>query len=174
MSISSSQVEGRTDSSSRQVMSLLGAAFHQTHKAMADLASKAPSPPQSDSNAQQNFSMAELSSTSQVRQPSAAELSAAAAATSSSSSSSSSKGSQDKTFHSQAAVHHQTNGKGREAVPSTLKVSNPSANRSHDSTDSLSEAVKTMLEPLLSHFSADLTQELLKFIEDGSGNLKHH
>ena len=172
MSISSSQVEGRTDSSSRQVMTLLGAAFHQTHKAMADLASKAPSPPQSDSNAQQNFSMAELSSTSQVRQPSAAELSAAAAAATSSSSSS--KGSQDKTFHSQAAVHNQTNGKGREAVPSTLKVSNPSANRSHDSTDSLSEAVKTMLEPLLSHFSADLTQELLKFIEDGSGNLKHH
>ncbi|GFR82686.1 mitogen-activated protein kinase-binding protein 1 [Elysia marginata] len=162
------QVEGKTDDNSCQVMSLLGAAFHQSHKLMADLASKAPSPPGNDGIALQQFGIKESSSTSQARQP------PSAANSSSSSSSSSVKGPQEKAFQSQAATH-QPKCLGGESLPGTLKVSNSSAQRSQDLADSsLSEAVKTMLEPLLSHFSSELTQELLKFIQDGSGKVNHH
>ncbi|KAK3792309.1 hypothetical protein RRG08_007385 [Elysia crispata] len=172
------QVDGRTDDNARQIMTLLGAAFHQTHKVLADLASKAPSPPQSDSDTLPHFSTREPSSTCQTRQPSAAAFLSSTTSSSSASllpSSLPTKGPNEKTFQSQAAVHH-SNGIDEGSLSSTHKVSNSSEQqRSQNIGDSpLSEAVKTMLEPLLSHFSSDLTQEIVKFVQDGSGKVNHH
>ncbi|RUS85940.1 hypothetical protein EGW08_006343 [Elysia chlorotica] len=187
------QVDGRTDDNSRQVISLLGAAFHQTHRVLAELASKAPSPPQNDSDTLQHFSERDPSSACQTKQPATAAAAAfsSSSATSSSSASSASlpsslsvKGPNEKAFQSPAAVQQQHHSKSNGFdtgvhLSSTPKgVSNASAQqRSQNSTDSLlSEAVKAMLEPLLSHFSSDLTQEISKFVQDGGGkvNGNHH
>lgn len=168
------QMEGRTDDNSCQIMSLLGAAFQQGHKLIADLASKAPSPPETGGSLSQHPNIREPSVSTLSRQPPCSATYSTSSSAIPSSSLSSFKGAQEKPFHSKAAMQ-QSNGVGGENLSSSHKVSNSLAQRSQDlmSSSHLTEAVKAMLEPLLSNLSSDLAQEILKFIQDGNGKVNH-